>query len=245
MERVFGRIPVLECLRAGRRQAHRLFLLRGGRDLEAIRRAARVPVEEVARHELDLMAPGMAHQGVILEADPVPVRRMEDWARGPFAADAVAVALDGVEDPHNFGAVIRSAAACGACGVIFAKDRAAPLSPAAVKSAAGAVEYVDLVQVTNLVRSFGMLKEAGFWVAGLDAEGPQTLWEADLGGRVVLVVGSEGRGMRPLVRRHCDLLVRIPLTGPITSLNASVSAGVGLAECVRRRASAPNNRGPR
>jgi len=148
-----------------------------------------------------------------------------------------------VQDPHNLGAVVRSAAACGAAGVLFAKDRSAPLSPAAVKAAAGAMEYVDLVQATNLARALGVLKKAGFWVAGLEAEGAKVLWDADLGGRMALVVGSEGKGIRRLVREQCDLLVRIPLTGPITSLNASVSAGIALAECVRQRRGTPGPTG--
>jgi len=145
------------------------------------------------------------------------------------------VALDGVEDPHNFGAIVRSAAACGACAVLFGKDRAAPISAVSVKSAAGGMEYVDLVQATNLVRSLDALKKAGCWIAALDAEAPQDLWDADLTGRIVLVIGSEGKGIRRLVNEHCDLHLRIPLRGPITSLNASVSAAIALAECLRQR----------
>jgi len=241
VECVTGRIPVLECLRAKRRRAHRLHLLKSGKGLETVLGAVgKVPVRHATREELDRLAGGGTHQGVVLEADPLPVLSVEGWLkRLPSGGAPFVVLLDEVQDPHNLGAVVRSAAACGAAGVLFAKDRSAPLSPAAVKAAAGAMEYVDLVQATNLARALGVLKKAGFWVAGLEAEGAKVLWDADLGGRMALVVGSEGKGIRRLVREQCDLLVRIPLTGPITSLNASVSAGIALAECVRQRRGTP------
>jgi len=194
-----------------------------------------VPLEECGRRELDALVRGTVHQGVVLEADPLPVHRADRWLASHAQADAVIVALDGVEDPHNFGAIVRSAAAFGAQAVLFAKDRAAPLSPAAVKSAAGGMEYVDLIQATNLVRALDACRKADFWAAALDAAAPQALWEADLAGRLVLVVGAEGKGIRRLVREHCDLHLHIPLAGPIASLNASVSAAIALAECARQR----------
>lgn len=233
--KVVGRIPVLECLRAHRRAAHTLYVLQGAKGLEPIVSAARIPVVECTRRDLDNLAAGAVHQGVVLEADPLPIKTLETRAKSEIPNDAVIVALDGVEDPHNFGAIVRSAAACGAYAVLYAKDRAAPISPVSMKSAAGAMEYIDLIQVTNLVRSFEKLKEMGFWIAAFDADAPQTLWEADLKGRIVLVIGSEGKGIRHLVRQHCDFHLRIPLTGPITSLNASVSAAIALAECLRQR----------
>jgi len=210
--------------------------LRNARDLDDIREAARsVPIEESDRNRLDQLAGGVVHQGVVLEADALPVRDAGAWAKGTFADDAVVIILDGVEDPHNFGAIVRSAAACGACAVVFGKDRSAPVSAAAMKSAAGAMEYIDLVQATNLTRAIEDLKKAGFWVAGLDAAADKTIWDADLKGRIALVVGSEGKGIRRLVREHCDFHLRIPLEGPITSLNASVSAAIAIAECLRQR----------
>jgi 23S rRNA (guanosine2251-2'-O)-methyltransferase len=119
--------------------------------------------------------------------------------------------------------------------VLFGKHRSAPVSATAAKTAAGAMEHIDLVQATNLKRGMQALKDQGFWVAGLDADAGQLLWQADLRGRIVLVIGSEGSGMRRTVRDACDFLLRIPLTGAITSLNASVSAAIALAECVRQR----------
>ncbi len=233
---VMGRIPVLECLRARRRKALQLFLLESARDLGEIRAAAgHIPVREVSRQELEKLAEGGSHQGVVLFANPIPVRPLNEWLAGKIAPDAVLVILDCIEDPQNFGAIVRSAAACGAAGVMFAKDRSAPISPSAVKAAAGAMEYIDLIQVPNIARAADQLKKHDFWVAALMPDSPQVLWEADLKGRIALVVGNEGKGVRPLVEKQCDLRLRIPLTGAITSLNASVSTAIALAECVRQR----------
>lgn len=233
---VVGRIPVLECLRVGRRSARRLFLLEGGKGLEAIEAAAAtVPIEYCRRQELDDRAPGQTHQGVVLEADPIPVARAEDWVKATFADDAIVVVLDGVEDPHNFGAIARTAVACGCDAIVFGKDRSAPLSATSQKSAAGAFEHATLVQATNLVRCVDALKEAGFWIAAMDEDGAEALWDANLCGRIALIVGGEGRGVRPLMRKHADFIVSIPLPGPIHTLNASTSVAVVLAEIVRQR----------
>jgi len=240
MDWVPGRRPVLECLRAGKRKAHKLFLLQGAKGLESLREAAGdVPIVECARAELDRLLPHALHQGVLLQADPLPILNADAWTRSSFPDDSIIVALDGVEDPHNFGAIVRSATACGARAVMFAQDRAAPVSPAAVKSAAGAIEYIDLVQAANLVRSIEALKKAGFWIAALHADAPQPIWEANLAGRIVLVIGGEGKGIRRLVSERSDFHLRIPLPGPITTLNASVSAAIALAECRRQRAAKP------
>ena len=240
MDWVPGRIPVFECLRARKRTAHKLLVLEGAKGLEDIRAAAGgIPIVECPRSELDRILPDAVHQGVLLQADPVPVRNGDAWTRSEFPSDCIVVALDGVQDPHNFGAIVRSAAACGARAVLFGKDRAAPITPAAVKSAAGGMEYVDLVQAANLVRSLDALKKAGFWIAALEADARQLLWEADLTGRVVLLIGGEGKGIRRLAAERSDFHLRIPLTGPITSLNASISAAVALAECQRQRTARP------
>ncbi len=228
---------MLECLRAGRRSPRKLFVLRNAAGLDellALKRSAQVI--ECTRQDLDDLARGQVHQGVILEAGPLPLWTIEEWAERPFAPDAVVAVLDCIEDPHNFGAIVRSACALGAAGVVFTKDRSAPLSSAAMKSAAGAMEYIDLVQATNLARGLDALKQAGFWVAGLDAAGERTIFDADLSGRIALVIGGEGKGMRRLTAERCDFLLNIPIAGPITSLNASVSAAIALAECCRRRA---------
>ena len=234
-ELVTGRIPVLECLRTRRRTAKKLYLLNSGKGLEELRAAAKgVPVVEATRDELDRVSGEQMHQGVVLQAGPLPIIDLSVWI-GRATPTTFCVVLDEVEDPHNFGAIVRSAAALGAGGVIFGRDRAAPLSPAALKTAAGAMEHIPLVQVTNIARALDELKEANFWCAALDADGEKDLWHADLKGRTVIVVGNEGEGLRRLVREKCDFAVRIPISGPITSLNASVSAALALAECARQR----------
>lgn len=237
-EIVAGKTPVLECLRAGKRAARKLYLLNDAKGMDAIRRAAKdIPTQELNRRDLDALTGGVVHQGAVLEADPLPVVSVDTWLSETPPDDAVVVVLDGIEDPHNFGAIVRSASACGVQAVVFGKDRAAPLSTAAVKSAAGAMEYMNLVRATNLVRALEGLKSAGFWITALDAEATENLWEADLTGRAALVVGSEGRGIRRLVREHCDRALSIPLRGPITSLNVSASVTAALYECMRQRAS--------
>jgi len=238
---VAGRIPVLECLRAKKRKARRLFFLSQATGLDEILAAARhLPCEPRDRIFLDRMTEGVPHQGVVLEADPLAMLSLDEWMhRIREKKHVCALLLDGVEDPHNFGAIVRSAAALGASGVLFGKDRAAPVSIASQKSAAGAMEHIDLVQITNLARGLAQLKQAGFWVSGLDAAGDRNIWDADLKGRSILVIGSEGKGIKRIVLDSCDFLLRIPIEGAITSLNASVSAAVALAEWKRQTIDPP------
>jgi 23S rRNA (guanosine2251-2'-O)-methyltransferase len=232
---VVGRIPVWECLKSKKRPARTLYYFEGARGLEEILSATTAPTVACDRDTLDAMTEGAVHQGVALVADPLPLLTMRDWNARKATPDSVILLIDGVEDPQNFGAMVRSAAALGVGAVVFGKDRAAPISPASVKAAAGAMEWVDLVQETNLVRALEVLKEHSFWSYALTAECEQDIWTADLRGRVAMVVGSEGEGIRRLLLERCDFKVRIPLQGAITSLNASVSVGIALAECARQR----------
>lgn len=236
-EYIYGRIPVQECLSAKRRTPHCLFLQEGikeTQDLYALAMDASIPIEKTSRKALNRMSHDGVHQGVVLETESLPVYDLDQWLSDTPATQVMVVILDGIEDPHNFGAIARTAAACGAAALLFSKDRSAPLSSTAMKSAAGAMEYIDLIQVTNLPRALDILKEANFWIAGMDAEGDKLLWDADLTGRTGLVIGSEGKGMRPLVQKKCDYIISIPISGPITSLNASVSASVALVEYLRQ-----------
>jgi 23S rRNA (guanosine2251-2'-O)-methyltransferase len=197
--------------------------------------ATRVQAEIVARPEIDrLLAPGAVHQGVALLVEPLPETTIEDTIRAADGADrAVVLVLDQVTDPHNVGAILRSAAAFGALAVV-APDRHAPDETGTLaKSASGALERMPLVRVINVARALEDLKKAGFWVAGLAADAPKTLAEAGLTGKVVLVLGAEGEGMRRLTREHCDHLVRLPMYGDMESLNVSNAAAVALYELRR------------
>lgn len=192
-------------------------------------------VTPVDRSRLDAMLPsGAVHQGVALKADPLPAVTVDDVVRRcADLTDAVIVALDQVTDPHNVGAILRSAAAFGAAAVIT-QDRHAPDETAALaKAASGALERVPLVRVANLKQALDRLKESGWWTAGLAADAPKTLAGAQLSGRIVLVLGSEGTGMRRLTREACDHLVRLPMTGAVESLNVSNAAAAALYELRR------------
>lgn len=196
---------------------------------------ARPQPEIVERAEIDrVLPPGAVHQGLALAVEPLPATEMEDVIRAADgAATAIVVMLDQVTDPHNVGAILRSAAAFGAMAVA-APDRHAPDETGTLaKSASGALERVPLVRVTNVVRALEDLKKAGFWVAGLAADAPKTLARAGLSGKVVLVLGAEGEGMRRLTREHCDHLVKLPMCGEMESLNVSNAAAVALYELRR------------
>lgn len=232
---VAGRLPALACIRAGKREVHKAFLHKNADGIEEIVDALR-PEQMVwcEKNELDRIAQGVRHQGVLLHAGRVPVLTVREWLDKHEEKQCALLVLDSIMDPMNFGAIIRSAAAFGAGGVLFAKDRAAPLSPAVVKAAAGGVEYIDLIQATNLVRDIQQVKKHGFWVSAFEAEGTRTLWEASLRGRTVMIIGSEGEGIRRLVREQADFSVCIPMRGELPSLNASVSAGIALGEWLRQ-----------
>lgn len=191
--------------------------------------------EFLDRHEIDrLLQPGAVHQGIALLAAPLPEPDLSEIL-ADLPDRAVVIVLDQATDPRNVGAVLRSADAFGARAVIV-QDRHAPEATAAMaKAASGALETVALVRAVNIARALSELKEAGFWCFGLDARGDTTLAEADLSGRIALVMGSEGKGLRPLVRQSCDILARIPLGGTVDSLNLSNAAAVALYEAAGKR----------
>jgi len=191
--------------------------------------------ETLRREELDRLAGRESvHQGVAAQVEPLPEAGIEDMiALAGNRADCVLLVLDQVTDPHNVGAILRSAAAFGAIGVVLTERHAAPESGTLAKAASGALEVVPVVRVANLARAMEQLKEASFWCAGLAAEGQKTLAEARLSGRVALCLGAEGAGLRRLTRAHCDLLVKLPTRGPIDHLNVSNAAAVALYELAR------------
>lgn len=244
---LWGAHPVLAALANPARKARRLILtaeaLRThGDTIQTIGRTARIPQPEVVdRADLDGLLPdGAVHQGIALAADPLPALDLLDLARAAEGRDtAVIVCLDQVTDPHNVGAVLRSAAAFGALGLVVPDRHAPDETGTLAKSASGALERLPLVRVTNLVRALDELKEKGFWIAGLAGDAPVTLAAAGLTGRIVLVLGSEGEGLRRLTREHCDYLVKLPQSDLVESLNVSNAAAVALYELVRREQGRP------
>ena len=206
------------------------------RQIEALAHAAGRPVRRIEAQALRARLGDVAHQGVLAEIDPLPPWNEADLLTALEQARApLLLALDGVQDPHNLGACLRTADACGALAVIVPRDRAAHVTPVVRKVAAGAAESTPVVVVTNLSRSLGLLKEAGLWVIGADAGAEQPAAAADLTGGVVLVLGAEGSGLRQLTRQHCDRLVQLPSLGTVESLNVSVAAGMLLYEARRQR----------
>ena len=226
---IYGRNPVLEALRAGR--ARRVLVARGveGWLLKELERLG-APYTLVPRIELDTLLRTTHHQGIAAEVEDPPYASLEDALRlAAFRKEPpLLVVLDGVTDPRNYGAMIRSALALGAHGVVSEERRAAPLSPLALKASAGAALKLPVVKVKNLPRTLKALKEEGLWVYGLDVRGEKAPWELDYARPLVLVVGSEGEGMRRLVRETCDELFRIPIREEAESLNASVALGIAL-----------------
>lgn len=241
-ELLVGRNPVVEALRA-HVPATALYLAFGldvdDRVNELVRTAADrgIPLLEVGRAELDRMTGGVLHQGVGLQVPPYAYEPFEDMlAASAEAAAPLLVALDGVTDPRNLGAVIRSAAAFGAQGVFMTERRAAGMTATAWRTSAGAAARLPVSQVTNLTRAIKTCQRAGFVVIGLDADGETSVYDLEAAvGPVVVVVGSEGRGLSRLVGETCDLRVSIPMASSVESLNASVAAAVALAEITRRR----------
>ncbi|HEY0768641.1 MAG TPA: 23S rRNA (guanosine(2251)-2'-O)-methyltransferase RlmB [Steroidobacteraceae bacterium] len=194
------------------------------------------PVQRVDAHVLQQLLGDVAHQGIAADITPLPPWSEDQLLAALQGATApLLLALDGVQDPHNLGACLRSADACGALAVIVPRDRAAQLTPTVRKVAVGAAETTPVVSVTNLVRTLKLLKDGGLWVVGADAAAHKSAHQVDLTGPVVLVLGAEGTGLRHLTQQNCDFLVRLPQLGAIESLNVSVAAGMLLYEAVRQR----------
>jgi 23S rRNA (guanosine2251-2'-O)-methyltransferase len=207
------------------------------RDLRARAETAGVRVQSVGAPALAKLVGDVAHQGAVAAVRPLKAWDEHDLieALAQVAEDPLLLILDGVTDPHNLGACLRTADAAGAHAVLIPKDRAAAVDGVARKVAAGAAEFVPVASVTNLARAIDMLKERGIWVVGTDGEALQTLYGSDLNRPLALVLGAEGGGMRRLTRERCDFLVRIPMAGQVESLNVSVAAGVALFEARRQR----------
>jgi 23S rRNA (guanosine2251-2'-O)-methyltransferase len=207
-----------------------------GRAIEELARRHDLSVRRVDAQALRKLVGDVAHQGVAADIAPLAPWNEDDLLTALQEAEQpLLLALDGVQDPHNLGACLRTADVCGALAVIVPRDRAAQLTPTVRKVAVGAAETTPVVAVTNLARTLKLLKEAGLWVVGADAAAGKAAHEIDLKGPVVLVLGAEGAGLRQLTRQHCDFMVRLPQRGAVESLNVSVAAGMLLYEALRQR----------
>jgi len=231
MEWLYGRNVVRLALAPGaRRRPYRLAVTASALRSLAHGLPSGLPVATVVGDEVESLAGSREHQGVALEVDDYRYADADELLGGDLV-----VVLDEVTDPHNLGAVARSALAAGASGLVVPKRRSAHVTPAAVKASAGALEHLAVAQVTNVVRFLAAAKAAGFWVYGAAGQAPASYLDLDLTGRLVLVAGAEGRGLRPLVARNCDALAAIPMEGPVESLNVSVAAALLLYEARRQR----------
>ena len=235
--RICGVHAVYEALASGRVPIERIHIAREAhsqklREILDLARKQGVPIRKEERLVLDRLAEGAVHQGIIAVSAAMAYADFEAL----FKPDKpIVVVLDGVEDPHNLGAVMRTAEACGASGIVVPERHSAPLSATVIKASAGASAYVPIVRVKNLVNAIDKMKERGLWIVGVDPAGTQNWTSFDYRGSVGLVLGGEHRGLRRLVREHCDALVRLPMLGKIASLNISVAAGIVLYEAVRQR----------
>jgi 23S rRNA (guanosine2251-2'-O)-methyltransferase len=231
---IFGLNPVLETLRASPRSVQRLYLvpaLHGGDRVAAEARRHGIAIDVVDRAALDQMTGGGHHQGVALKTSPFTFTVIEDLLD---AAPSLLVILDGITDPQNLGAIVRSAEVLGAGGVVVPKDRSVGVTPAVIRASSGAAIHLPIAQVVNLARTLDSLKERGYWIVGLAAEGKSKFQDLPSIDRAAVVIGGEGRGMRALVAKSCDFTVAIPVRGRVASLNAAAAAAIGLHEMAAR-----------
>jgi 23S rRNA (guanosine2251-2'-O)-methyltransferase len=242
---VYGVNPVRELLRAGAQGLSELWIAEGSRgssaELEPLARGVGAKLRTAPRAKLDRLAGTDRHQGVVAVVAEYAYRELEDLlaAAGAAGEPPLLVVLDQIEDPQNLGAIVRSAHALGAHGVVIPKDRAAGVTPAVAKASAGAIEHCPIARVTNVAQTLERLKAEGVWSVATDAGAEQALDDLDLSGPTALVLGSKGHGVRPLVRRTADHVARIPMAGRVGSLNASAAAAICLYEVARQRARRP------
>jgi 23S rRNA (guanosine2251-2'-O)-methyltransferase len=248
-EYLAGKHPVLEAMKAGR-SLNKIFLSNQAQRhlIQPIMEEAKargIVVQQVDKRKLDQLVPDLQHQGVVAQAAAVSYAEVDDLLA--LAAERgeppLIILLDEVEDPHNLGSVLRTADCTGVHGVIIPKRRSAGLTAVVAKTSAGAVEYVRVARVANLVQTMEKLKAAGLWIAGADAGAKDGFYETNLTGPLAIVIGNEGQGLSRLVRERCDFILSLPMFGKINSLNASVAAGVILYEVVRQRQQAQKKSG--
>lgn len=235
-----GRNPIIEALK-NNRPIEKIMVNKASKEgsikkILAMSKENKVIIQEVDRHKLDEMSESHAHQGVIAITSDYRYYDLDEILEIPRqkGEDPFFIILDGITDPHNLGSIIRTADAVGAHAVIIPKRRSVQITPIVAKASAGAVEYLPVCKVTNIVNTIKTLKENGLWIAAVDMDG-QTFYQQNLGGPLGLVVGSEGEGISRLVKQNCDFTVSMPMSGNVTSLNASVAGGILLYEVYRQR----------
>lgn len=241
-ELLYGIHPVAEALAAGRRMFREVFVAADGssRRVAAVATVAaskNIPVRRVTMPQLNRMVGDIPHQGTAARVGPYPLTELTTVLTPASASGAspLLVLLDAIVDPQNLGAIIRTALGVGADGVVIPRDRAVGPTPAVSKASAGALEHVRLVQVTNLSATIRTLQDHGWWVYGMDRGADHSVFDIDLTGPLAIVIGGEEKGIRPLVKQSCDLLLSIPQRGPVETLNASVAAAVAMYEAYRQR----------
>jgi len=239
---IYGIHPVLEALKKRPRAVHRLILARqrdesGLRDILGLAQQSRIKIEYTQLHELARYAGSEQHQGIAAEAEPYPLADLETVLAGcrESGTPPLLLILDSIQDPHNFGALLRSAVCAGVDAAIFPKDRAVGLTGTVGKASAGAVEHLPLCRVTNIAATLDQLKKDGIWTVGTSPRAATTIYRFDFTMPVALVIGSEGKGMRPLVEKKCDFSVSIPMQAGFESLNASTAGAVIMFEAARQR----------
>jgi 23S rRNA (guanosine2251-2'-O)-methyltransferase len=245
MDHLTGIHAVREALEAGR-ALDRIVIAKGRQDTRTeeivqLARKLNVPLRFEVRGQLDRLVGSKDHQGVVALAAARPAASLEDIIAAAAAERGLIVLLDGVEDPHNLGAIVRTSLAAGAHGVVIPERRAAGLTDTVSRASAGALAHLPVAKITNLARSMEELKEAGYWLIGLDEKAEKNYTEVDYTGAVGIVLGGEGDGLHELTRKRCDFLVALPTVGPVKSLNVSVAAGVVLFEARRQRAAKGKN----
>lgn len=245
-EIVYGRNSVESLLESSKRRVNKVLLSKGIKFDQKIKKivdmakAGNIPVQEVPREKLNSIAPG-SHQGIAASVSPIEYMEFSDFQRSlNNIKNGLVIILDGVEDPHNLGSIIRTAAAAGANGIIIPKRRSTPVTAAVEKASAGTVEKIPIIQVTNIVNTVEKLKEDNFWIFGAESSGEKYYYEADYDLNCVLIVGGENQGISSLVKKHCDVVVSIPMPGCINSLNVANAASIMIYEVIRQRMSRKN-----
>ncbi|WP_427340415.1 23S rRNA (guanosine(2251)-2'-O)-methyltransferase RlmB [Caloranaerobacter sp. DY30410] len=236
-----GRNPVLEALKSDR-NIEKIMIAKGAekgsvKKIKAIAKERGIVIQYVDRNKLDSISVTNSHQGVIAIASDYEYKTVEDILKYAESRneDPFIIILDGIKDPHNLGAIMRTAECAGVHGIIIPKRRSVGLTPVVAKSSAGAIEYLPVAKVSNIVYTMEKLKEKGVWICAADMDGESNYYEKDLKGPLAIVIGSEGEGISRLVKERCDFLVKIPMKGNVTSLNASVAASILIYEVLRQR----------